>query len=59
MFIDPKTSKATRKKSERDLLLNAASLLKQIGKFSGVKAADEAVQAIEVTLGEIEPKAEK
>jgi hypothetical protein len=36
MFIDPKTSKATLKKSERDLLLNAASLLRQIEKFANV-----------------------
>lgn len=58
MFVDPKTSKATLKQSERNLLLNAVSLLKQIGKFAGVRAADAAAGSIEVTLEELDPKFE-
>lgn len=58
MFVDPKTSKATLKQSERNVLRNAVALLRQIGKFAGVRAADAAVGSIEVTLEELEPKPE-
>lgn len=56
MFIDPKTGQATLKQSERNQLISAAALLKQIAKFTGVRAAEAAVGSIEVTLDELKPK---
>lgn len=56
MFIDPKTGTATLKQSERNQLVSTAALLKQIGKFTGVRAADAAAGSIDVTLDELTPK---
>lgn len=55
MFIDPKTSKASLKQSERNQLVVACLLLRQIGKYAGLRAADAAAGSIEVTLDEISP----
>ena len=56
MFVDPKTGKATLKQSERNVLITARDLLKQIDKFAGVRAADAAAGSIEVTLEALDPK---
>lgn len=56
MFVEPKTGKATLKQSERNQLVSTIALLKQIGKFAGIRAADAAVGSIEVALEEMEPK---
>lgn len=56
MFIDPKTGAATLKQSERNQLVSTAALLKQIGKFTGVRAAEAAAGSIDVTLDELTPK---
>lgn len=46
MFVDPKNSKATLKKSERDLLDRAKVLLDQLAKFTDCEDAKDASQSI-------------
>ncbi len=55
MFVDPKNGKTSLKQSERNQLVAACLLLRQIAKFSGLRAADAAAGSIEVTLDEMCP----